>query len=266
MAAVEAALLQTSKVPANAGHALHKGTPRESFIRQFLEEHLAENLAIGQGEIVSADSRPGEQRNQFDIVIYKKSYPKLSFGGGINAFLVESVVATIEVKSALTKDELRAAFRAARNIKVLRRERGRAMWVGYLAPAPLNLVVAYDGPAQMKTVRNWILELHAEEGVALPQLPGDDAGRHGVAAASIDGVFLLGRGFVQFDNLPIHFVSAEARRDHPDMRYYVGSTADGTLLVFFVFLAFVAAGLIVESSNLAPYLDGFQTDVIIASG
>jgi hypothetical protein len=121
MAAVEAALLHTAQIPANAGHPLHKGTPREAFIRQFLADHLSEELAIGQGEIISADSQPGEIRNQFDIVLYKRHFPKLTFGGGVNAFLAESVVATIEVKSTLTKEELRSPIKAAHNVKALHR-------------------------------------------------------------------------------------------------------------------------------------------------
>ena len=40
MSAVEEQLLATSKIPANSGHSLHKGTPREAFIREFLEAHL----------------------------------------------------------------------------------------------------------------------------------------------------------------------------------------------------------------------------------
>src|SRR5712692_83027 len=97
--AVEGSLLETSKIPANSGHSIHKGTPREAFIRQFLEGHLSERVAVGTGEIIDANSKPKEQRNQIDIVIYKRDYPRLDFGGGINGFLVESVVATIEVKS-----------------------------------------------------------------------------------------------------------------------------------------------------------------------
>ena len=63
---------------------MHKGTPRESFIKEFLENHLAESLAIGQGEVISSESEAGEPRNQFDIVLYKRHFPKLTFGGGIN--------------------------------------------------------------------------------------------------------------------------------------------------------------------------------------
>jgi hypothetical protein len=101
MDAIENHLLQISQIPANSGHTLHRGTPREAFIKEFLETHLSENVAIGTGEIIDASSQPRELRNQYDIVLYKKNYPKLDFGGGINGFLIESVVATIEVKSVL---------------------------------------------------------------------------------------------------------------------------------------------------------------------
>ena len=54
MDAVEQHLLSISKVPANSGHSLHKGTPREAFIKEYLEGHLPSNVAIGTGEIIDA--------------------------------------------------------------------------------------------------------------------------------------------------------------------------------------------------------------------
>jgi len=36
MDAVETSLIHISKIPANAGHTLHRGTPREAFIKEFL--------------------------------------------------------------------------------------------------------------------------------------------------------------------------------------------------------------------------------------
>jgi hypothetical protein len=94
---VETHLLQTSRIPANAGHTLHRGTPREAFIRQFLQSHLTELIGFGTGEIIDSNSQPRQQRNQIDILLYKKNYPKLDFGGGISGFLAESVASTIEV-------------------------------------------------------------------------------------------------------------------------------------------------------------------------
>ena len=78
MDAREAALVAISKVPSNAGHSLHKGTPREAFIKEFLANHLPSNVDIGTGEIIDANSQANQSRNQFDIVIYKRNYPKFS--------------------------------------------------------------------------------------------------------------------------------------------------------------------------------------------
>ncbi|MBI3048124.1 MAG: hypothetical protein HYY76_07400 [Acidobacteria bacterium] len=259
MATVEKVLLATAQIPAGSGHPLHKGTPRESFIKEFLENHLAESLAIGQGEVISSESEAGEPRNQFDIVLYKRHFPRLTFGGGINAFLVESVVATIEVKSTLDKENLRQAVKAARNVKALKRNVSRGFWTGNPPPAVLSFVVAYDGPAQMETVRKWLEEIHAEEGLTIPDLAAGK--RYEIPSASIDGVFLLGRGFVQFDNLSIGFVSDEKRQQNPAIRYYCGTTADGTLLVFFVFLTYATAGLISEWPDLVAYLKDFTISV-----
>jgi len=52
MDAKENALVAISQIPENSGHSLHRGTPREAFIREFLEAHLPENVAIGAGEII----------------------------------------------------------------------------------------------------------------------------------------------------------------------------------------------------------------------
>lgn len=116
--AIENQLLTTSKIPANFGHPLHKGTPREAFIKQFLADHLSERAAIGTGEIIDANSKPGEPRNRIDIVIYRRDYPKLDFGGGINAFLAESVIAKIKIKSVLDKTALSQSIQTAKNFYV----------------------------------------------------------------------------------------------------------------------------------------------------
>jgi hypothetical protein len=134
MSAVEDQLLAISRIPANSGHSLHKGTPREAFIREFLEKHLNSTVSIGTGEIIDSKSKPGDRRNQFDIVIYKHNYPRLDFGGGINGFLVESVVATIEVKSTLDKAGIEQAVKAARAAKLLQKNEMRSFSTGYIPP------------------------------------------------------------------------------------------------------------------------------------
>jgi hypothetical protein len=162
--AVEKHLLQISQIPANAGHTLHRGTPREAFIKEFLTGHLSAKLAVGSGEIIDTTSLPREQRNQFDIVIFKADYPRIDLGGNPNAFLAESIVATIEVKSLLTKEDLETAILSARRAKTLQRNLITAFMSGYVPPGILSFVVAYDGPAQMATVRNWVRSIEMDHG------------------------------------------------------------------------------------------------------
>jgi len=181
MDAKENALVAISKVPANAGHSLHKGTPREAFIKEFLEDHLPENVAIGTGEIIDSNSSPNVQRNQFDIVIYKKNYPKLDFGGGIGGFLIESVVATIEVKSTLDKPGLEQSIKAAKNSKNLNPNIITSFHSGYIPPKILNYVVAYDGPVNMSTVYGWIPQIHQMLGITINNLPNDEQQRIKIA-------------------------------------------------------------------------------------
>lgn len=255
MDAKESALLALSKVPSGAGHSTHKGTPREAFIREFLESHLPTNLALGTGEIIDCSSRPGQQRNQFDIVIYKNNYPKLDFGGGISGFLIESVVATIEVKSTLTQSDLHQAVSAAKNAKSLSPSVIQAFRSGYCPPKVLNYVVAYDGPAQMGTVYNWINPIHQDIGVTIPDLPVDAQARQNTPAPTIDGIFVLGKGFIYFDNVQMGLDSEEVRRASPGMKWTVVNSTTGNLMVLFLFLQAANSGVQGKWLNPISYVE-----------
>jgi hypothetical protein len=262
MDAKENALVAISKIPANSGHSLHKGTPREAFIREFLESHLPENVAIGTGEIIDANSQPGAQRNQFDIIIYKKNYPKLDFGGGISGFLIESVIATVEVKSTLSQSDLEQAIKAARNAKALTSNVTASFLSGHIPPKILNYVVAYDGPTQMQTVYNWIPQIHRTLGIVIPDLPQDESQRTSTASPSIDGVIVLNKGFVYFDNVPTGFATAESRAAHPNMKWLYAYTITGNLLALFLFPQVATANLEGKWLNPIPYLASFQVSGI----
>lgn len=258
MDAKEQHLLAISQVPANAGHTLHRGTPREAFISEFLSDHLSERVAIGTGEIIDSQSLPRQLRNQMDIVVYRRDYPKLSIGGGVSAFLAESVVATIEVKSVLDQAGTTAAVSSASNVKSLTRHSGTVMSSGWVPPAPLNYIVAYDGPAQMSTVHGWISRAYQNAGITYPALGPTGAARKGVASPALDGVFVLGKGFVTFDNVPVGFVTDSARAAHPNFKWAIADTTNGSLLYLFVLLTQAVAGALVLNFNSGPYLSSFS--------
>jgi hypothetical protein len=191
--AIENHLVSISQIPANSGHTLHKGTPREAFVKGYLEQHLSANVAIGTGEIIDANSQPRGSRNQYDIVIYKRNYPKIDFGGGINGFLIESVVATIEVKSILDQSAIDQSIQAARNAKLLTKNTIGSISSGWIPPAVLNYVVAYTGPAQMSTVHNWILNAHQNQSIPLPNW--DQQTSTQTPGTALDGVFIFKQRF-----------------------------------------------------------------------
>jgi hypothetical protein len=258
---LERTLLALARVPAQAGHTLHKGTPREAFIREFLEAHLGQKVAIGTGEIFDARSRPRQPRNQIDIVLHKRDFPRISFGGGINGFFAESVIATIEVKSVLTSAELRPAVAASRRLKQLQRHLDTSFTTGYIPPGILSYVVAYDGPKNMKTVHGWIRKHEATLRIPTPVLGPGGASRYKVASSSLDGVFVLGKGFVHFDNSPLGFAPQKLRDAHPDRCWVLANGDTGNLLLLFLLLMQAASGLAAASLNPIPYLRRFAKPI-----
>lgn len=259
MDAKEKHLVAISEVPANAGHSLHKGTPREAFIREFLEGHLPSNVAIGTGEIIDANSKPTEPRNQFDIVIYRRSYPKLDFGGGISGFLIESVIATIEVKSTITQLELGKAAKAAHAAKNLISNTVSSFHTGYIPPKILNYIVAYNGPANMQTVYGWIAKEYSKYGIYQSPLPHDDEKKRvQTPADALDAVFVLEKGFLYYDNVPIGFNNQQSRQQNPSVKWVFADTVSGNLLLFFLMLQEATANIDGKWLNSLPYLSTFS--------
>lgn len=252
--ALENSLLATSRIPASAGHNLHKGTPRETFIKKFLNDHLSERVALGTGEIIDADSKPGQKRNQLDIVIYKRDYPKIDFGGGIFGFLVESVVATIEVKSVITKDEFRNAFIAAKNIKSLKNNKIESFHVGYQPPSIMSYVVAYDGPASMNRVYEWKNELISELGLVYQDMEPSIDARVKIPSPAIDATYVLGKGFLYYDNAPLGFYTDEQRTKDKSIKWIFGDNESGNLLLLFMNLCQIVGGMAANILNPMPYL------------
>lgn len=252
MNAVENALIQTSQIPANAGHTLHRGTPRENLISNFLTSHLSSNVEIGTGEIFDHQSKPREPRNQFDIVIYRKNYPKLDFGG-VNGFFVESVVATIEVKSILDQKAIEQATNAAAKLKRLEPQYSRIAEFGWFPPKPLSFVIAYAGPANMTTVSDWVSNTRLSLGV-----PADDwstENRLKTHGQALDGISVLGLGAHYICNTPLFPNEIDSRA-----RSFCWEGERGSLMFFFLALQQACMNLENATLQTRPYLKGHSFD------
>lgn len=184
--AIEEVLIAQSKTAKNAGHPNLRGGPREWFIRDFLSSHLPSTLEVGQGEIIDVNSKPnpprGSYRPQADVVIYRRDMPKISYSAADSAYLVEGAMAVIESKSVLTQAELDNTCRASNIHKSLTRQPFSGMTVGAPPQEVISYIVAFDGPTNMKTISNWLVDYVKNHNVPPDKL--------------IDMIVVLGKGIL----------------------------------------------------------------------
>ncbi len=87
-------------VGVQAKHELYQDSAKETFTRVVLEQFLPNNFAVGTGRVIDSE---GNKSSEQDIVIYRCDYPQLNLPGGTDIFLLESVLATIQVKTKLIR-------------------------------------------------------------------------------------------------------------------------------------------------------------------
>ena len=194
-------------------HGLNRGLIREAFIREFLSENISEFRGVGTGEIFSRESRDQEARNQVDVVIHNKRYPKLPLAAGIDLFFVETVSSFIEIKSRLTKDDVKQAAAAAKRIKDLTDFESQQFNPTDMVknPRPYAFIFAYEGPAKIETVLRWMRDISAEGDYGLDRLGAcNPEDRQFFDHQFVDGIFVLGKGFVVVDALPFERQVARA--------------------------------------------------------
>ena len=186
-------------------HGLNRGQIREAFVREFLSQNISDFWGIGTGEVIHKDALPEETRHQVDVVVHNKKYPKLSLATGIDLFFIETVSSFIEIKSFLTKERLRKTAITTKKIKSFAQfPRQRINPAGLVeTPRPYSFVFAYDGPKRIETVLRWLKDISQEDEYGLAALRDTEPGkRFFFNHHFVDGVFLLGRGYVTLDALP----------------------------------------------------------------
>lgn len=243
------------------GHPVRQGDARENFVRYFLGDHHGEFVTFGSGEIFGPRSAVGESRNQHDIVVHDRAYPCIRLGG-TSMFMINSVLATIEVKSKLTKSELTKAMTAAKKVKELDAEMMQdfnARWPKGVALSAIAgtkrpqhtkcFLVAYDGPSKMETLSDWLSESCLKCGIPNSHRDHPALMMHTVESPGLDGVYILGKGFVQFTNSPIRYVPDEFRTEHSTAKWEWVQLNRGALGVFFLNLLYAT------DHNLAFALD-----------
>lgn len=110
--------IQLSKAAADLNHEGLKGRARETFVQQLLKPWSPSNLAFKTGTVTDYT---GCQSGQSDIIIYDPSVmATVEHDSSQGAIPSDACLATIEVKSTLTKRELAKAVKIARTIRELR--------------------------------------------------------------------------------------------------------------------------------------------------
>lgn len=95
------------------------GEVREQGLARFLSDRLPSKYKVARGEVVDAG---GFQSGQTDILIYDGSStaPLLTKRNGLVLLPVEALLASIEVKSMLTREEFRKSVRGVGKLRDLR--------------------------------------------------------------------------------------------------------------------------------------------------
>ena len=110
--AAESALIQRF-----VGHPTLIGDAREALIGGVLSRILPTAYEVGTGQVVDAY---GAKSKQIDIIIARRDFPSLRFPDGSAQYLIESVLAAIEVKSHLTRETLSEALENTASLGDLR--------------------------------------------------------------------------------------------------------------------------------------------------
>ncbi len=187
-------------------HSLNIGQIREAFIREFLQENISPMWRVGTGEIIHKNAQENEQRNQIDVVVHNNRYPKISLSTGIDLFFIETVSSFIEIKSTLRKDDLRKFAKVTKNIKKSAKIPPQKFNLAGIAkiPRPYSFIFAYEGPNKVETILKWMKEIAAEEDYNLSTLKKTDPKeRDFFNNLFVDGIFVLRKGYVLVDALPI---------------------------------------------------------------
>jgi hypothetical protein len=247
---IEEVLRAQGKIASSAGHPNLIGYPREWFIRDFLTDHLPKTVKIGQGEIINSRTIPKESRHQSDIVLYRRDFPVISYSQDNNAFLRESVISTIEIKSTVNLPEFRKACNASIHHKRTRYiqefdSKRPLQPVGGIEGStipPINTyVVAYNGPSKIITVANWLSKLEEELDTTPDNL--------------IDMIVILGRGTVwRLESFPP--LGRQLKSLNPEASWGYVEQTDKNLLILFLHMLFKISSIgntVVEYAKNVPF-------------
>lgn len=119
MRSLNESVLNELELSKSIKHSGESGRAREKIIINFLQKIIPCKYKIGTGFVIDA---VGGISKQIDVVIYRDSYHSVLEIGEVKYFMVESVVAVIEVKATIkNKTTLYQALENIKSVKILDR-------------------------------------------------------------------------------------------------------------------------------------------------
>lgn len=147
------------KLSSKIEHNGLKGTIREENLKYYLSKLFPTKYAIGSGVIVDSNET---QSNQQDFIIYDNfNSPKLMDTGSVQVIPIESVYATIEIKSTLTIAELEKSIRNIESVKKLEKTKPFSipLMVSSTIP-PICMIFAYSSDTSLNNIVKKIDEIN----------------------------------------------------------------------------------------------------------
>jgi hypothetical protein len=106
----------------------------------------------------------------------------------------------------------------------------------------------------METVYGWLGKIHNETNICIPELGMSREERAKILCPSVDSVFLLGKGFLYFDNTLTGYTSNPIHQEHSDAKWIYANSQDGNICLLSIFLTDVISSYLASIPRLTPYL------------
>jgi hypothetical protein len=165
-------VLSRSEDASELKHPGLRGRAREIFTKDLLTPFLSPNLGTCTGTIVDSS---GGSSLQTDIIIFDKTLiPSLMLTAEEGIVPIESVLATVEVKSSLTREELRKSIKNAHSIKGLHGNFVEVRPRSFKKSSPLCCVFSFSSDSKPETELNRLEEVvlevnnESEKKIAVP--------------------------------------------------------------------------------------------------
>lgn len=138
-----------------------KGTMREDKLKEYIKKLFPSKYAIGNGILVDSNETQSKQQ---DFIIYDNfNSPNLIETDSVQVIPIESVYATIEVKSTLTISELETSIKNIESVKKLEKTKPfiNPVFSTSFTP-PICMIFAYSSDTSLNNIVKKIDELNSD--------------------------------------------------------------------------------------------------------